>query len=176
MADIVNLKSYRTKAVQKRGLAPWEKRFGETFKEHTCFPDLSEKTIYALAVPGEGSNTAFYELIMGILNIGKPAKFYYLEKDEQLRVVDIHLFLADQVRFEMMRRLQWLNSNPCDTYALLDMVQDFDRLRELCRSAPPQLSPLHPEFKIYNALTEGDKESFVRRLLPKALEAFKLRL
>ena len=173
MADIVNLKAYRSKAVQKRGLAPWEKRFGEKLTEITCFSDLAEKTIYALAVPGEKSNIAFYELIMGILNIGKAAKLYYLEKDKQLQVIDVHLFLADQVRFEMMHRLGWLESYPCRSRTLLDLVQEFDRLREQCRSAPPLLSPLHPDFNIYNALTEGDKESFVRRMLPAALEAFK---
>ena len=79
---------------------------GEAFGAHTRIADLPDKVILGLAQPGDASSTAFYELIMGVLDLGPAAKFFYLSNDEQMRVVDIHLLLADQVRFEMMRRIE----------------------------------------------------------------------
>ena len=61
---------------------------------------------------------------MGILGLGAAPKFNYLDREEQMMVVDIHLFLADQVRFEMMRRLGWLDNFTCERYRLLEMVQE----------------------------------------------------
>jgi len=173
MSDVVDLESYRAKAATQRGFGPWEKRFGETYGENTGIGDLSNKTLYALALPGQESNTAFYELIMGILGLGHAAKFYYLDKKDQLKIIDIHLFLADMVRFEMMHRLGWTENRPGEHMGLLDIVQKFDQIKEIFRKTPPRLSSTHPEFLSYSSLTKGDRESFIRRLLPKALEAFK---
>jgi hypothetical protein len=38
------------------------------------------------------------------------------------------------------------------------------------------LSPAHPEYYAYKILVVRDKEAFVRRMLPAALEAFKKRI
>jgi hypothetical protein len=43
-----------------------------------------------------------------------------------MQVVDIHLLLADHVRFEMMRRLGWLRNLPCGRYSLVELVQQFE--------------------------------------------------
>ena len=91
-------------------------------------------------------------------------------------VMDIHLFLADQVRFEMLHRLQWLTSYPCIQYSLLEMVQDFDKVKVACLEKSPELAESHPGFEAYNKLAGGDKEVFIRRLIPQALETFKGKL
>lgn len=176
MTKVVNLKTYRIRAAEQRAFGPWCKRFGETYVKETRLSDLSGATLYFLSLPGEASAMAYYEFIMGIQDKGAALKFYYLEKAEQVAIMDIHLFLADQVRFEMMRRLGWLSGFTGRQHKLLEMVLDFDRIKSECRAYPPELAQTHPEFADYAGLAPGDKEVFIRRLLPRALETFKDRM
>jgi hypothetical protein len=176
MTKIVDLQTYRVKAVEQRGFGPWKKRFGESFDAQTGLADLSDQTLLFLAQPGEPSSVAYYEVIMGVLNLGPAAKFHYLGNMEQMLVVDLHLFLADQVRFEMMRRLGWLEDFEGLKYSLLELIQKFDEIKEHCRLNPPVLATVTPEFAAYSRLTFGDKEVFIRRMLNQALDAFKERL
>ena len=176
MTKIVDLQTYRTRAFEQKGFGPWQKRFSETFDLQTRLTDFSDQTLHYLAQPGELSSVAYYELIMGVLDLGAAPKFHYLENRDQMRVVDIHLFLADQVRFEMLRRLEWIERFEAENFSLFELVRDFDRIAARCREKPPELAPSHPDYAIYTPLTAGDKEVFVRRLLQPALDTFKERL
>ena len=176
MAKIVDLQSYRKRALAEKSFGAWEKRFQESYEAQMTLADFSDRTLFALAQPGEESSIAFYELIMGVLDLGPAAKFYYLDKGEQLMVVDIHLFLADQIRFEMMYRLQWIDSYHTQQYRLLELVREARQLKQQTRGNPPALAASHPEYNHFTSLSHLDQESFIRRMLPKALEEFKLRL
>ncbi len=176
MKKVVDLQAYRTRAMEQRCFGPWRRRFSETFDLQTCLTDLSDPTLYWLAQPGELSSVAYYEFIMGVLELGPAAKFHYLNNRNQMRVVDIHLFLADQMRFEMMRRLGWIEGFEAEKFALFELVQDFDRIAGRCRQKVPELAQSHPEYASYTALADGDKQVFIRRLLQPALDAFKERL
>ena len=176
MTKVVNIQDYRTKVLQERSFGPWEKRFKESYSLTTRLSDLSDKTLYFLAQPGENSSIAFYELIMGVLDLGPAIKFNYLPNKDQMRVVDIHLFLADQVRFEVMHRLNWLVHLPCEKYDIIELVQNFDKIKSACKSSPPELVASHSENISYQQLATGDKEVFIRRMLRDAIEAFKNRL
>jgi hypothetical protein len=176
MTKVVDLQAYRTKAVEQKGFGPWRKRFAETFDSKTRLEDVSDTILYFLAQPGESSSVAYYEVIMGVLDLGPATKFHYLDNHSQMRVVDLHLFLADQVRFELMRRLNWITSFEGVKYSILEMVQNYNRVKENCRANPPELSVSHSNYAEYNQLTTGDKEVFIRRMLQEALDAFKERL
>lgn len=176
MAKIVNFHAYRTKVVEKRTFGPWCKRFGESFSQITGLADLSSKTLYFLASPGEKNAVALYEFIMGALDLGTATKFYYLEKRNQMVVMEIHLFLADQIRFEMMRRLGWIDIFPSMSYTLLEMVQLFERIKPLCNIYQPKLAKCHPDFASYSKLTSADQEVFIRRMLPEALDTYKVQI
>jgi hypothetical protein len=176
MSQILDLTAYRSKQVEERAFGAWRKRFGESYGAETKVGDFSDSTLYFLAKPGEETAIAYYELIMGILDLGKAPKFYYLDEVQQLRVVDIHLFLADQVRFELMRRLGWLSSFPGEEYTLLEMVQAFDTTKAEVRKTPIALSPSHPDYGVFDKLAIEDKQVFVRRKLLKALEAFRAKI
>ena len=93
-----------------------------------------------------------------------------------MMVVDIHLFLADQNRFEMMRRLKWIGTFEGGKYSLLNMVREFEKVKLKCREHPPVLAESNPDYATYEKLTIGDKEVFIRRMLQAALDAFKERL
>lgn len=176
MTKVVDLHNYRRQVLEKRGFGPWQKRFSESYNSRTRPSDLSDKTLYYLSQPGENSSNAYYELIMGILDLGPSAEFHYLDNRDQMRVVDIHLFLADQLRFEMMQRLNWLLSYGGSTYSLLEMIQEFNTIKTICRQNPPDLARSNPSYSEYSQLTDGDKEVFIRRLLQEALDRFKERI
>jgi hypothetical protein len=162
--------------LRKKEAGPWQKRFSESYDSRTRLSDISDKTLYYLSQPGENSSNAYYELIMGILDLGSAVEFHYLDNHDQMRVVDIHLFLADQLRFEMMRRLDWIQSFAGRNYSLLEMVQEFDTIKNNCREHPPDLSRSNTNYTEYTHLTDGDKEVFIRRMLQEALDAFKKRI
>ena len=172
MTKVVDLQKYRTKSVEQKGFGPWQKRFAETFDSATRLENLSDSTLYYLAQPGESSSVAYYEVIMGILGLGPAIKFYYLDNSEQMLVVDLHLFLADQIRFEMMRRLNWITGFEGRKYSILMMVQEYNRIKENCRENPPELARSNSDYAGYHQLTTGDKEVFIRRMLQEALDAF----
>lgn len=176
MAKVVDLKTYRLQAQEKRGFGPWQKRFLESYDSRTRLSDISDKTLYYLSQPGENSSFAYYELIMGILDLGPAVKFHYLNNRDQMRVVDIHLFLADQFRFEMIRRLDWILSFAGSNYSLLEMVEEFDTIKNKCRQRPPELARSNSNYSEYTQLTDGDKEVFIRRMLQEALDTFQDRI
>ena len=176
MTNVVDIQAYRAKVIEQRAFGSWEKRFGESYHINTKLSDLSDAALHFLAQPGESSAVAFYELIMGILDLGPSIKFNYLPNREQITVVDIHLFLADRVRFEIMRRLKWLINLPCEKYGLVEMVQDFDTVKTECTGTFPELAPAHPDYPAYAQLPHSERESFIRRMLRDALESFKDRL
>lgn len=176
MAKIVDLQSYRSRVIAEKIFGPWKKRFKESYNEKTAPADLSARTLFLLAEPGDRSTHAFYELVMSALELGQASMFYYLDKGEQLKVVDIHLFLADQVRYELMRRLGWVASFPCQGLSFLELIQGANRLKSQFRGNPPQLAESHADYDHFTGLTVMDKEAYIRRMLPKALEAFKERL
>ena len=176
MAKVVDLNTYRIRTLEQRGFGPWQKRFSETYDSQTRLSDLSDKTLYYLSQPGENSSMAYYELIMGILDLGPADKFHYLGNRDQMQVVDVHLFLADQLRFEMMQRLEWILSFEGSRYSLLEMIQKFDTIKNKCRKHPPDLAQSNYNYSEYTQMTDGDKEVFIRRMLQEALDAFKRRI
>ncbi|PIE72048.1 MAG: hypothetical protein CSA20_09765 [Deltaproteobacteria bacterium] len=172
MKNILDLQTYRNRIIEEKSFSPWQKRFGETFEFNTHLADLSDKTLYFLAQPGEQCAMAYYEIIMGALDLGPAIKFDYLEATDQMQVVDIQFFLADQIRFELMRRLQWLTGFEAARYPLLEMIQQFDTVKAACAAQPPELSASHPGHDEYQQLVPGDQQVFIRRMLPDALATF----
>ncbi len=173
---IIDLEGYRIREAARRAFSSLIKPSGDTYPADLRFRDLSDKTLYFLSQSSRESDMAYYELIMGALNLGKPAKFYYLNNRDQLKVVDIHLFLMDQVRFEVMHRLGWLDGFAAAKYPLLELVMAFDRIKPLCIGKPLCLSPRHPGYAAFSSMVLGDREAFIRRLLPEAMESFQHRL
>jgi len=171
MGGIVDLNDYRIQRAVSKGFGPWRTRFGKDYGAATRLADLCDHTIQSLAQPGDQSTEAFYELIMGCLDLGNLHKFGELDNATRMQVVEIHLFLADQVRFEMMRRLGWVRPFDCGRHPLVAIILKHAELRT-CGSHPPELHEGHPQHAAYAALDRRDREAFIRRLLRAALESF----
>jgi hypothetical protein len=176
MSRILDLGAYRDRVAEEKAFGPWQKRFGESYGAETRVADLSDTTLFFLAKPGEEAAEAFYELIMGALNLGKAARFYYLDKTDQLVVVDRHLFLADQLRLELMHRLDWLAEFPGEGFTLLSMVKDFTRTKSEMKERSASLAESHPDYPEYKKLSISDRQIFLRRRLLNALQEFRTRL
>nr|HID59302.1 hypothetical protein [Desulfobacterales bacterium] len=173
---MLDINIFKVKAAAERAFAPWRKRFGESFNLESRLIDLSDEVICFLAETGEETDLAFYELILGALNMGKGPKFYYMEGRVRLMVIDIHLFLVDQVRFECMRRLGWLESFPGARYPIIYMVLNYKRLEGEFRNSTPQLARNQPDYVRFQELPPVERESLIRRKIPLALIEFKKRL
>jgi hypothetical protein len=173
MAQIVRLSEYRLQSRAQAGFRSWRRGFKQDFSADTRLNDLSPEVLCQLAEPVEESSLYFYSLILGLLGYGENAVFESLDNATQIQVVDIHLFLSDQIRFEMMRRMGWLSRFSATQYQLLNMVLAFDHIRALCHQDPPQLSTTHPGYEEYKSLIRQDQQVFIRRLLPSCLERFK---
>ena len=173
MAKIVNLQTYRSQQLNDRVFGPWRKRFNESCDEKSTLSDLTNQTILYLAQPGDASTLGYYELIMGALDLGEATGFYALDKSDQLKVVEIHLFLADQTRFELMYRLEWIRNYCCQNETILELIRNTDHLKLQSRNRPPELASSHPGYSDFKELTTRDKEAFVRRLLPDAIDSFR---
>jgi hypothetical protein len=76
----------------------------------------------------------------------------------------------------MMRRLGWIDPTSCGMIGLIDLVGNFEKYRDNFRKNPPQLSQAHPDYNSYINLHERDREGFIRRLLPGALDIFQRKL
>lgn len=172
MDNVVDINAYRHQALKKRIFGPWQQRFDELFRLKTRLRDLSGRTLFLLARPGDNNAEPYYDLIMGVLDLGDAKHFFCLDDHEKMTVVDIHLFLADHVRFEMMQRLDWLKSHPCLQYPIVSLVRQFDKLKPLCMAHGPELVRSHPSYPAYLQLIPIEKQILIRRMLNEALEAF----
>ena len=171
MAEIIHLTKVRKQGALRDGFSSWCRHFGGSFAGQTRFRDLDHGILRQLAQPGDVSTQLINSMVIGFLGLG-PHGFEDLDQRQQSRVIDIQLFLADQLHFEMMRRLGWLEGYGGQDDPLFEMVRRFDAAREHYRALPPTLSPAFPGYKDYATLIDRDKQVVIRRLIPNALKAF----
>ncbi len=173
MVEIIALEEYRQRSLVTAGFKRWRSRYDQSFHVRTGLRDLVPATLFRLSTPGGEAVTDLYSLIIGFLGHGSQVEFDDLDSEGQTRVLDIHLFLSDQIRFEMMQRLGWLERFAGNRFPLLEMVTDFERVKQSCLRRPPALARDHPGYLTYCPLYALDQQVFLRRLFPSALEAFR---
>ena len=176
MAEVIQLESFKRKQAAIRGFKSWSKRFDEELDEQTKLSDLSDKTLVFLISPGDENIFALYELVMGVMDLGTAADFFHLDKDEKMEVIDNSIYLLDQLRFESMRRLGWLVSSYQQFLPIIELVEQCSHLGQQARAPIPALSTSHPKYQTYQKSPDMEKETFVRKLIPEAIEEFKSRI
>jgi hypothetical protein len=113
---------------------------------------------------------------MGVKNLGTASDFFHLDKAEKMEVIDISIYLLDQLRFECMRRLDWLESGSEQPLPIVEIVEQHPILKGLGPASIPTLNQSHPKYQIYKGLPELEKETFLRKQIPEAINAFGKRL
>lgn len=176
MTDVLDFHKQRRHLIAKRAFHAWSCLFPETFDENTSLKDLSDTTLAALIAGSDESSMVLYEFIMGVRGMGRGPRFYFLEPDAKIQIMDITLFLLDRLRFEAMRRLGWVEEDLGFDVPLLDLIELFQDRFSAVRHSTPLLSKAHGGYLEYTKLCEGDKSAFVRRLIPEALEEFRQRM
>ena len=170
MTEIVDLKEVQLKKAVRRGFRNWISQFGEDFDFQTRISDISRKTLVSLAQGNENSGFYLFDLIMNLKGLGSGFEFHDLKPDQKLAVMDRYLFLLDRIRFEYMKRLRWLKNYPGEEIALVDLVDKFDQMAPSLQARTPELSQRHPAYQIFCKMTALEKEEFIRKLIPKALQ------
>jgi len=169
MAEVINLEEARLLIAVKKGYRNWKDRFKEEFGLGTRLSQISWKTLSYLALGSVKANFYLHDLIMSHKNMGSGLEFNRLSPTKKMAVVDQYLFLLDRMRFECMKRLEWLESYPGEDLTLVELVTRFDDLAPSLQVRPPLLSKNHPDYEKYLRTSTFDREAFVRKLIPKAL-------
>ena len=176
MAEVIQLESFKRKQAATRGFKSWSKRFGDKLDEQTRLSDLSDNTLLFLISPGDQNIFALYELVMGVKNLGTASDFFHLDKAVKMEVIDISIYLLDQLRFECMRRLDWLESGAGQPLPIVELVVQYPLLKGQGPASIPTLKESHPKSEVYRGLPELEKETFLRKQIPEAINEFGKRL
>ena len=171
MSRVIDLQEVRFRAAVKRGYRNWVSRFGEPFGPDTRFTDMSMETLSYLAQGKDKGTFYLYDLIMNLKGLGTGFEFNELTPKNKMVVIDLYLFVLDQVRFECMKRLEWIERYPGEAHALAELIDQYNDLAPRLQAKIPELSRTHPGYDEYRELNTFDQEGFIRKLIPKALKA-----
>jgi|UniRef100_A0A7C3UZ67 hypothetical protein len=175
MAEVVDLDRFRRKLAADKGFRTWLKRFQDQFGPDTRLADLAPETLLYLATPGEENLYVFFDLVMGAMGLGGALRFRLddLETPTKLRIMDAAFALMDRVRFEVMRRLGWVEEVPGGDLPLIALVQQAWQQGSGFAREVPRLSPSHPDYEAYRKRGPLDQGTMVRRLIPRAVARFR---
>ena len=178
VAEVIDLERFRAKMAADQGFRTWLARFQEQFGPETRLRDLSPATLLYLASPGEENLYVLFDLVMGARGLGGSVRFRLddLEHAARLKIMDTAFALMDRLRFELMRRLGWVEEVPGGEEPIIRLVeQAWGRETDFAREVP-RLAGEHPDYAAYARLNPMDRAVFIRRLIPQAVNAFRERL
>lgn len=171
MAPVIDMEKGRLHLAAKRGFRNWVSGFGEDFGVSTRFEDLSLETLGFLAQGKEKGAFYIYDLAMNLQNMGSAFEFNELAPRKKMAIIDRYIFLLDLIRFEIMKRLGWLESYPGEALPLIELILHFEEVAPDLQAQTPALSKDHPGYSRFMRMNVLDREVFVRKLIPKALKA-----
>jgi len=170
MSRVIRLEEARLHMAAKRGYRNWAGRFNEAFGLETRLDGISMETLSYLAQGKDKGTFYLYDLIMNLREMGNGFEFHELSPKNKMEVIDLYLFVLDQIRFECMKRLGWLESYPAEEVPLADMIVRYGELAPVLQARVPLLSRTHPGYEQYRKLNTFDREGFIRKLIPEALK------
>lgn len=175
MAEVVDLEKFRRKLAADKGFRSWLRRFQEQFGPDTRLGDLSPETLLYLATPGEENLYVFFDLIMGAKDLGGSIRFRLddLPTPTKLRILDAAFALMDRVRFEVMRRLGWVEEVPGAQTPIIDLVQQAWEQGPSFSRELPRLASSHPDYEALKDLPPLDQGPAIRRLIPRAVACYR---
>ncbi|MGO8667959.1 MAG: hypothetical protein ACLQUW_07310 [Desulfobaccales bacterium] len=178
VAEVIDLERFRARVTADQGFRTWLVRFKEQFGPETRFEDLSPTTLLYLASPGEENLYVLFDLVMGARGLGGSARFRLDDLDHatRLKIMDTAFALMDRLRFELMRRLGWVEEAPGGEEPIIRLVEQAWRRETDFAREIPRLAEGQPDYAAYARLNPMDRAVFIRRLIPKAVDTFRGRL
>jgi hypothetical protein len=174
MADIINFYDFKEKREEDRGLGSLFQRFGKRFDRAIRIRDFPDEILFTLAEGGLEGNALLDNLVMSVWGVD-PMPIQDLSTPIRMRLLDVSLLLIDQLRFECMARLGWVEPLSVRNIPLMKIIQWGDEARRQLRKTP-QLKSNHPHYYAFQSMMDIEKQTFLRRQIPAALEQFRLRL
>lgn len=176
MGNLVRLEDQRRRKAAKMAFARWPQRVGYKPSPGEKMTDLPDEALGVLAELDSEGTLALYDLALGVRGWGAGERFPFLDPGPKMEALDAFLFLADQVRFEMMRRLGWVKGLPAEEYPLVDLAADHKRIIAQFQPSVPGLSPDHPKYQSLQKRLGLEPAAVIRSLIPEALELFRRRV
>jgi hypothetical protein len=176
MSNIIQLEQYKRSKLGKNSFKYWNSQFHQSFNESTTICDLPDNILLFLASPGDKSEGTINQLIRAIRFPKDKPGTKALQKQVKMMLMDIHLFLLDRLRLEMLLRLGWIDDYPGKKVAILDLILNFSQTNYEQFKNPLPLAHNHPRWQEYNGLIPREKELFIRRLFVNALIEFNRKL
>ncbi len=176
MGELIELERIRRRKAADQAFARWMRRVGHQPGPETRLTELPDRVLADLADLGSEATLALYDLVLGVRGWGAGERFHYLEAKPKVEALDSFLFVADQVRFELMRRLDWVAGVACEHYPLVDLALHFDRIQKDFEPDTPKLTTAYPRYVEVSDRLRIEPAAVVRSLIPQALKAFHQRL
>jgi len=175
MGELIQLEEVRRQRLARRVFGPWPRRLGYRPRPEERFSQLPDQVLDRLAELDQAATLAIYDLALGVRGWGPGEKFSYLEAWAKMEALDAYLFLADQVRFELMRRLGWLEGTPGQAYSMLELARDYRDIMASFRPSFPRLTEGYPGYQELSRRLALEPAAVVRSLIPEALKSFRQR-
>ncbi len=166
--EVVDLNGYKLAKAAARGRATFRGRLKVELTPELTTGEIPDKALAFLILPEPIVANYLQELITKILDLGP--NFNSLNQADRVRVIDSHLLLADQFRFEVMHRLGWVASYPGRDIPLIRLI--IHPATVLRAGEPVQLSPEHPDYPEFKLRKDTDGQVVIRRLIPEATNLF----
>ncbi len=176
MGELVSLEAHRNQKAALAAYGRWPRLVGFAPEPALALPELPDQVLLKLADLGDDATLALYDLVLGVRGWGGGERFLHLPADRKMTALDAFLFITDLVRFELMRRLDWVADPPGRLLPLMELALHHQRyLASPDRGVPP-LSPAYPRFGEVSARLRLEPGAVVRSLIPEALGVFHRRL
>ncbi len=173
MAEIIDLEERKKAMGGSRFLVEWARALGFSISPQCSLMELPDQLLWLLAKADPRGQSELESLILQVRK-GKRTGVI-LEPEERMEILDVTLFLLDQIRFECMTRLGWIEPVETREIPLGKLLSTpTERLKELKQT--PKLRQDNPNFHRFQALPALEKETFIRRQIPQALEIFRRRI
>jgi len=176
MGKVVELGRVRRRRQATAAFAHWPKRVGHRPGPEDRLAELPGKALSLLAELGPQASLALYDVVLGVRGWGPGDAFQALPALQKVQALDSYLFLADQVRYELMRRLGWLSGFAGEVFPLLKLAADNLTLAAEVEPRVPVLSRQHPCYGELERRLQIEPLLVIRSLIPEALTIFRRRL
>jgi hypothetical protein len=174
VAEIIDLEERKRSMGAARLLVEWARALGFSIGPQCSLMELPDKLLWLLAKADPRGQSELEDLIVRVRR-GKKKTSAVLGPRERMEILDVTLFLLDQIRFECMTRLGWIEPLETRQIPLAEILsRPVERLKELKQT--PKLRQDNPSFHRFQALPLLEKETFIRKQIPQALEIFRRRI
>lgn len=174
MAKVVSIEDHNLKKAAERGFREWARLIPSTrLDEKTRWRDLPDYFVFYLSEDTAEGRLTIYDLIMGVRGLGSGWEFEALPGETLMALLDDYFFLVDQVRFETLRRIGWLEEIPYGERPIIEQALGAQRLRYSALVEPLAATNRHPAYEAILESSAMEIAREVRSCIPQAIEVFR---